>query len=227
MDSVQRIEALIAEDRHLSLRSIAESVELSHETVRSIMHNNLSRRYVCASWVPHHLSDHHKNLRVGCCKAIRKFLARNPDKYRLYAVEDETWIHFHPQKRKSANKAWVAIREKKPTVVRQALTNQKAMVLVIFTCNGKVNAQALPYGSHVNADIFKRFLIRTGEKWRTLRSDPTKLREVTIQFDNARPHRAKSITDFFSTRQVNALWQAPYEGLQKVLRLNMLGKWKL
>ena len=51
---------------------------------------------------------------------------------------------------------------------------------------------------HVNADIFKPFLIRTGEKWRTLRSDPTKLREVTIQFD-----RAKSITDFFSTRQVN------------------------
>ena len=40
LDSVQRIEALIAEDRHLSLRSIAESVELSHETVRSIMHNN-------------------------------------------------------------------------------------------------------------------------------------------------------------------------------------------
>ena len=48
LDSVQRIEALIAEDRHLSLRSIAESVELSHEAVRSIMHNNLSRRYVCA-----------------------------------------------------------------------------------------------------------------------------------------------------------------------------------
>ena len=72
------------------------------------------------------------------------------------------------------------------------------MVLVIFTCNGKVNAQALPYGSHVNANIFKRFLIRTGEKWRTLGSDPTKLIEVTIQFDNARPHRAKCIADFFS-----------------------------
>ena len=42
LDSVQRINALIAEDRHFSLRSNAESVELSHETVRSIMHNNLS-----------------------------------------------------------------------------------------------------------------------------------------------------------------------------------------
>ena len=49
------------------------------------------------------------------------------------------------------------LERKKPTVVRQALTIQKAMVLVIFTCNGKVNAQALPYGSHVDADIFKRF----------------------------------------------------------------------
>ena len=74
-----------------------------------------------------------------------------------------TWIHFHSQIIKSANKAWVAIREKKPTVVRQVLTNQKAMILVIFTCNGKVNAQALPYGSNVNADIFKRFLIRTSK----------------------------------------------------------------
>ena len=85
------------------------------------------------------------------------------------------------------------------------LERKSQLVLVIFTCNGKVNAEALPYGSHVNADIFKRFLIRTGEKLRTLRSDPTKLREATIQFDIARPHKAKSITDFFSTRQVNTL----------------------
>ena len=67
----------------------------------------------------------------------------------------------------------------------------------------------------VNAVIFKRFLIRTGEKLRALQSDPTKLREVTIQFD-----RAKSITDFFSTRQVNTLWQAPYS-----LDLNLCDRW--
>ena len=78
----------------------------------------------------------------------------------------------------------------------------------------------MPYGSHVNADIFKRFLIRTGEKWRTLRSDPTKLREVTIQFDNARPHRAKSIADFVSTRQFNTLWQASYSPV-----LNLCDRW--
>ena len=122
------------------------------------MHNNLSRRYVCASWVAHHLSDHYKNLHVVVILINIAFM-----QLRMRC-------------------GFIFTHKKENLQIKPGLQlERKSQLLVFFTCNGKVKAQALPYGSNVNVDIFKRFLIRTGEKWRTLRSDPTKLREVTMQ----------------------------------------------
>jgi len=64
------------------------------------------------------------------------------------------------------------------------------------------------------------FLHTTGEKWRTLRSDPTRLNQLLIQFDNARPHVAKKTKEFLEHRGIQTLWQSPYSP-----DLNLCDRW--
>ena len=54
-------------------------------------------------------------------------------------------------------------------------------------------------------------LIRsTGNKWRTLRSNPIHLNELFWQMDNARPHTSMVVQDYLEDRNMKTIWQSPY-----------------
>lgn len=55
----EQVEEILSANRHLSLRDIAllMDVNISHESMRKIMHEKLERRHVCSIWVPHELTD--------------------------------------------------------------------------------------------------------------------------------------------------------------------------
>ena len=53
-------------------------------------------------------------------------------------------------------------------------------------------------------------LRRTGNLWRTLRSKPVRLNELSLQWDNARPHIASLTKDFLQERDVATVWHSPY-----------------
>ena len=220
-ESIANVKSLIESDRHMSLRSIAQEIGISHESVRSILHDHLHRRYLCSTWVPHQLSVRQKELRVTSAKSIRHNLAQLGEaKHRLYCVQDETLVFFSALQRKSKNKAWVALGEKKPIVVKQQNTNKKTMLSVMFTTNKKISIMATSSKETINHEYFIKFLTSTGNKWRVLRRDPTKLSELVLQFDNARPHTAGAVKEFLEKRGVNTVWQAPYSP-----DLNMCDRW--
>lgn len=102
----------------------------------------------------------------------------------------------------------------------ESTTNKKTMLMLIFTCNGKFNVEAVPHGTNVDAEKYIEFLRITGEKWRVLRTDPTKLSELTIQYDNARPHTSSKVKDFIAARKINTIWQSPYSP-----DLNLCDRW--
>ena len=52
---------LILEDRRISAKSIAEQLDISHERVGSIIHEDLDKRKLSAKWVP------------KCLKRIKNF----------------------------------------------------------------------------------------------------------------------------------------------------------
>lgn len=221
-ENVQLIEELISENRRLSLRDIEELTGVNHELARRILRDRLNRRYLCSTWVPHSLNDHHKLLRKNSAISIRKHLRDlEEERDRLYAVQDETWIFFDPVLPKAANKAWVAVGESRPTVIRDsAMTKRKTLLSVIFTPNKKFHVQGTSVSETIDADYFINFLRTTGEKWRCLRSDPTRLNQLVIQFDNARPHAAKKTKEFIERRGIQTLWQSPYSP-----DLNLCDRW--
>jgi len=103
--------------------------------------------------------------------------------------------------------AWKPLRQ----VVRQSsMTNRKSLLLLAFTPNKRFLVTALPYGVSVDAQCMVDYLRRTGDLWRTLRSKPVRLNEVSLQIDNARPHTARLVPDFLQEKNITTIWQSPY-----------------
>jgi hypothetical protein len=215
------VDELIRDDRHLSVRQIENITGINRDAVHNILKQGLGRHHVCSTWIPHTLTPKNKELRVGCAKSIKSNLCNFANRNRLYAVQDETWIFFKPTLPKSRNKVWLAGDEKRPTVVRDtAMTTRKTLLSVIFTANKKFYVQATEKSETIDSEYFVNFLRSCGNKWCMLRSDPTHLSDLLLQFDNARPHVSSITKQFLSRRQVNTLWQAPYSP-----DLNLCDRW--
>lgn len=206
------VSEMIEDDPHLSSRDLATLLNSDHSTILRILREDLQMRFVCSVWVPHQLSDDHRELRVNCAKHLRRvLLAMKDDKYNLYAIEDETWVPWDAHGTKSDNRTWLRKDEPRKQVVRtSAMTTRKSLLLVMFTANKRFSVQALPYGTTVDTQRMIDFLRRTGDRWRTLRSKPVRLNQISLQMDNARPHTASLVKDFLKERNVTTIWQSPY-----------------
>lgn len=105
---------------------------------------------------------------------------------------------------------WISPETPRPVVIRPGLTPRKTMLCIAFTGNGKVCAKVTHPGETVDSDWYINFVHQTGEQWRKLRSDPTCLKELLWQHDNARPHTSTATTQFFQNRKIELIHQAPY-----------------
>jgi len=136
------------------------------------------------------------------------------DRYDKYVIEDETWVRFQVGHTKRTSRVWISKESVRPQVAAEKLTNQKCVLLIAFTCSKRFSVRALPYGTHINGELYMDFVWHTGEKWRTLRSNPVRLNELVWQHDNARPHVKEEVIMFFQQRNVEKLEQAPlFSGL--------------
>lgn len=211
-ENIAKVRQIVAGTPNISTSTIADLVGISKETARHILEGCLKLRKVCAVWVPHLLSEDQKLQRVKCAKSmIGTIESLSVDEFlRVYATEDETWIYFTSLLPKAENKAWLPRDAPRPRIVREQLSGKKTMLLMVFTGDGKFNIHATEPGETVDSQRYVNFLHDTGEKWRKLKSSPTRMSELLWQHDNARPHCASATKDFFERRHVHLVSQAPY-----------------
>ena len=89
------------ENRRLTVRSIAEQVNIDRETARKILTEDLDMRKVCAKMVPKELTEKQKQRRTTICQDLSE---RQDDILDHVATGDETWVYqYDPEtKRQSA-----------------------------------------------------------------------------------------------------------------------------
>ena len=76
-------------------------LDISHDSISTILHDRLGMRKLTARWVPKSLSDEQMATRASVCSALFKlFRAKDDFLLRLVTV-DETWVHY----RKPENEA--------------------------------------------------------------------------------------------------------------------------
>jgi len=210
--NTSRVFDFFTEQPKSTVKYIADTLQLSDSTVHRILVDELLFRKVCSVWVPHTLTDDNRQQRVACCQGLLQ-LYDDYSEYellRLWATQDESWIPFESVGNKEDNKACLPIVTPRPVVVRPQLTAMKTMLSIAFTGNGKVFADVTERGETIDSERYVNFVRNTGEHWRTLRSDPTCLRELLWQHDNARPHTSATSKAFFVKREVQLVSQSPY-----------------
>ena len=64
-ENIAKVCQIMCENRRLTLRSIAEQVNIARETVRKVLTEDLDMRKVCAKMVPKELTEEQKQRRVS------------------------------------------------------------------------------------------------------------------------------------------------------------------
>lgn len=220
-DNVTRVKELLDADPHLSLRMLSMDMDFSKDTVRNILTAGGFRK-VCSRWVPHNLTQAHKQARVECAQdMLHRFRSNSiEDCSKFWCTEDETWALYQTPNTKAQNMVWLAPGQPKPSVVKPQLTNRKVLLLVAFTADKKLSIDGVNPGVTVDSERYVEFAHRTGELWRKLRFRPTKLASLWWQHDNARCHAAAATANFFARRRTILIKQAPYSP-----DLNLCDRW--
>ena len=63
-ENIEKFRQIMSENRRLTIRSIAEQMNIDREAVRKILTENLDMRKVCAIMVPKELTEEQKERRV-------------------------------------------------------------------------------------------------------------------------------------------------------------------
>jgi transposase len=190
---------------------LEEETNIPHTTIHRILTEDLRLRNVCSVWIPHLLSPQNKEDRVKSAKHIRRMLlplARH--QFDSLAVEDETYVNFDPCHTKSENRTWITQGAPRHQVARPHLTPRKTLLVTVISPGLRYNVKALPRGSTLDSSGYIEFMRETGNKWRSLRSNPIHLNEVLWMHDNARPHTSAAVRQFMETRDMKTVWQSPY-----------------
>ena len=106
-ESIATVNSLVRENRRITTLEIADSLSVSKGTVDTIFHEHLQYSKVCVRWVPKHLTEDQKCLRMGVCfqHLLRYRTEGNNFLSRILAC-DETWCHFFDPATKQMSMEW-------------------------------------------------------------------------------------------------------------------------
>ncbi|GFU42261.1 putative mariner transposase [Trichonephila clavipes] len=101
-ENVEKVASLIRSDRRLSIRAIAETVNIDKECVRQILHDNLNMQKVRAKMVPKILTFEQQATRKNVCTDILDAIKNDPNLLEKVITCDESWI-LRKIRKQSAN----------------------------------------------------------------------------------------------------------------------------
>jgi len=102
-ENISKICQIVHENRQLTVRSIAEQVNINRETVRKILTEDLDMRKLCAKIVPKELTEEQKQRRVIICQDL---LERQDDILGHIITCDETWVYQYDPETKRQIAQW-------------------------------------------------------------------------------------------------------------------------
>jgi len=153
----------VRENYQLTVRSIAEQVNIDRETVRKILTEDLDTRKVCAKMVPKELTEEQKQRRVTICQDL---LERQDDILGHVIIRDETWVYQSDPETKQQSAQWKTANSPQPKKFRWSKSRVKTMLLTFFHIRGLVHYEFVPTGQTVNQVYYLEVLERLREKVR-------------------------------------------------------------
>ncbi|GBL62946.1 hypothetical protein AVEN_199576-1 [Araneus ventricosus] len=89
-DNIERVRRMLADERRLCLRMIAEELKISIDSVSNIVHEHLQKRKICPKSVPQKLSNEQKQHRKETSGDFIDACDRNPQFLEKIITVDES-----------------------------------------------------------------------------------------------------------------------------------------
>jgi transposase len=116
---VAQVHEKIRADRHLTLREIAEEVNISFGSCQAILTEDLAMRCVAAKFVPRLLSDDQKSQRLEVCEELKRRVEMEPHFMSRIITGDETWVYGYDPETKLQSSQWWSPSSPRPKKARQ------------------------------------------------------------------------------------------------------------
>jgi hypothetical protein len=91
-ENVDKVRTMVRNNHRLSIRMIAEELNVDKGTVRQILKENLKMKKVCAKMVPKNLSEDQQLNREEMCQNVLEKTEEDPDFLNSVITCVETWL---------------------------------------------------------------------------------------------------------------------------------------
>jgi transposase len=115
-ENIHAVERLVMRDRQISVRRVADQLNISKTIVYEILNDHFGMKEVYTKWVPELLTPLQRANRVECCEELLQESNEDPINFVGRIVTgDETWIHHYDPVSQLEAKVWKKPGEKIPT----------------------------------------------------------------------------------------------------------------
>ncbi len=201
---------MIKTDRRLTVREIAELLDISVGSAHTILKDKLNMSRVCARWIPRLLTPEQKQNRVDVCLEWKRFVEEDRDWWKSVITADESWVYQYDPAMIIQSTEWVEKNEGRPKKARATKSANKAMVITFFDYKGMVYTHSVPRGQTVNGDYYKQVLT-TLMNDHISRKRPELRGNWKLHHDNARPHIAHVVTEYLAKQNIKVVPHPPYK----------------
>ncbi|GFX48184.1 mariner Mos1 transposase [Trichonephila clavipes] len=211
-ENVEKVVSLIRSDRRLSIRAIAETVNIDKECVWQILHDNLNMQKVWAKMVPKILTFEQQATRKNVCTDILDAIKNDPNLLEKVITCDESWRFTYDPETKRQSMHWKTPTSPRAKKARMSKSKFKAMMIVFFDIDEIVYLHWVPEGQTINQHYYIEVLGNLRERIRKKKKRPEMWKEKSCIFhqDNAPAHSALSFERFLAKHSIPVLEHPPY-----------------
>ena len=103
---IEKVRQMLAQDRRLTLRLIAEELGISKYTAHTIVRGDLGKRKICSRFVPQKLIDEQKEKRMDSSGNFISMCDQDSLLLGNIVTADETWCYWFDPESKRQSIAW-------------------------------------------------------------------------------------------------------------------------
>ncbi len=143
---VNTIAAIVREDRHITVRPLAQALNISNSSAHTILYEKLKMWRIAACWVPNFLTWEQRDSHIEICYKWLKRFEDEADVMGSAVTDDESyWIHHFDPATKQESMRWKSLQSSVKKKVHQA----KSMNKVCSFCSSMCEEQFISFLSLV------------------------------------------------------------------------------
>lgn len=207
---VAQVEALVLEDRRITVEAIVQKVHISHGSVCNILHNDLHMSKVAARWVPRLLSPMQKDHRKETSIEMLQLFQADPDDFfdRLITM-DECWVYHYDPETKEQSKQWKHASSPPPKKARSQPSSGKVMLSVFWDSRGVLLTDYARKGTTITGNYYRNLLRKLRVEIKAKRRGML-TKGVRLLHDNAPAHSAHETVKLAGDLGYEILPHPPY-----------------